>query len=223
MTGAAAVGTVHATMRVTEIFQSIQGETTHAGRPCAFVRFAGCDQRCRYCDSSYAWQGGEERSADQILESLSGFATRFVTLTGGEPMLQKGIEDLCRRLQSAGWEVAVETHGQAPLETLPDGVRRIVDVKTPGSGAEDRTFLNLAGLRPGDEVKFVVTSRADFDWAVGISKRFALEGRAPILLSPVFGQVEPRDLVAWLLESGLQARLNLQIHKVIWPADARGV
>ena len=210
-------------MRVTEIFESIQGETTHAGRPCAFVRFTGCDRRCRYCDSSYAWQGGEERSVEQILQSLSGFKTRFVTLTGGEPMLQEGIEDLCRRLLEEGWEVAVETHGQAPLEGLPQGVRRIVDVKTPGSGAEDRTFVNLASLRPGDEVKFVVTSRSDFDWAVGLCRRFALESKAPILLSPVFGLVEPRDLVAWLLESGLKARLNLQVHKVIWPPDTRGV
>lgn len=210
-------------MRVTEIFQSIQGETTHAGRPCSFVRFTGCDLRCRYCDSSYAWQGGEERSVDQVLESLSAFRTRFVTLTGGEPMLQKGIEELCRRLLAAGFEVAVETHGQAPLASLPEGVRRIVDVKTPGSGVEDRTFANLTSLRPGDEVKFVVTSRADFDWAAGVCKRFGLEGKVPVLLSPVLGQVEPTDLVAWLLESGLDGRLNLQLHKVVWPLQTRGV
>ncbi|MGC4115337.1 MAG: radical SAM protein [Myxococcales bacterium] len=223
MTSRAAVGTVCATMRVTEIFQSIQGETTHAGRPCAFVRFTGCDRRCNYCDSTYAWQGGTEMAAEEILQRLSAFKTRFVTLTGGEPMLQKGIEDLCVRLLAEGWEVAMETHGQAPLEALPSGVRRIVDAKTPGSGAEDRTFVNLSNLRPGDEVKFVVSSRADFDWAVDVSRRFGLEGKAPILLSPVFGRVEPKDLVGWLLESGLDGRLSLQIHKFIWAPDARGV
>jgi len=210
-------------MRVTEIFQSIQGETTHAGRPCAFVRFAGCDLRCSYCDSAYAWQGGEERSVEQIVEALSAFSTRFVTLTGGEPMLQKDIAALCRRLLEQGFEVALETHGQAPLEGLPGGVRRIVDVKTPGSGAQDRTFANLSSLRPGDEVKFVITSRADFDWAAGVCRRFGLEQRVPVLLSPVFGAVDPKDLVAWLLESKLQARLNLQLHKLVWSPDARGV
>lgn len=210
-------------MRVTEIFESIQGETTHAGRPCAFVRFTGCDRRCRYCDSPYAWSGGEERSIDEIHVALAAFGARYVTLTGGEPMLQPELPALCRRLLDAGFEVAVETHGQAPLASLPEGVRRIVDVKTPGSGAEDQTFVNLTSLRPGDEVKFVLTSEADFRWAVEIARRFGLEGKVPILLSPVFGRVEPRDLVAWLLASRLDARVSLQIHKYIWAPDARGV
>jgi 7-carboxy-7-deazaguanine synthase len=210
-------------MRVAEIFQSIQGETTHAGRPCAFVRFAGCDRRCTYCDTAWAWEGGRDQSVEEIVQGLSGFSTRFVTLTGGEPMLQPNIARLCRRLLEAGFEVALETHGQAPLADLPDGVRRIVDVKTPGSGAEDQSFINLPDLRAQDEVKFVLTSRADFHWAVDVCRRFDLERRVQVLLSPVFGQVDPKDLVEWLLESGLKARINLQIHKLIWPLDTRGV
>ena len=210
-------------MRVAEIFQSIQGETTHVGRPCAFVRLAGCDRRCRYCDSSYAWEGGTERSIDQILTALEPFGTRFVTVTGGEPMLQAQTPELCQRLLDAGWEVSLETHGQAPLAGLPAQVRRIVDVKTPGSGAEDRAFINLPFLRPGDEVKLVVTCEADFAWAVEVCRRYELEARVPILLSPAFGLVEPRELVGWLLASGLKARLGLQIHKYIWPPETRGV
>lgn len=210
-------------MRVTEIFVSIQGETTHAGRPCAFVRLTGCDRRCTWCDSAYAWEGGEEKSVEAILAALSAYRTRFVTVTGGEPMLQQDTPELCRRLLALGWEVALETHGQAPLGALPEGVRRIVDAKPPGSAEEDRGFVNLGALRPGDEVKFAVASRADFDWAVQVCKRFGLEGRVPVLLSPVLGRVEPKELVGWLLESGLDARLNLQLHKLVWPPDTRGV
>lgn len=210
-------------MNVTEIFESIQGETTHAGRPCAFVRFTGCDLRCGYCDSTYAFQGGTKMSSAEILERLAAFRTRFVTLTGGEPMLQKQLPELCRELLASGWEVAIETHGQAPLERLPEGVRRIIDVKTPGSGEPDTGFLNLGSLRPGDEVKFVLCSEEDFHWSAEVIRRFELERQVPVLLSPVFGRVEPRDLVRWLLESGLNARVHLQIHKFIWSPNTRGV
>ncbi len=210
-------------MRVTEIFQSIQGETSHAGRPCVFIRFTGCDRRCVYCDSAYAWSGGEDRSIDEIVAAASSFPSRFATLTGGEPMLQRDLPALAQRLLDEGWEVALETHGQVPLSGLPAGVRRIVDVKTPGSGVEDRLFLNLADLRPTDEVKFVVTCESDFSWALAVCRRFDLTRRAVVLLSPVLGRVDPKDLVRWLLDSGLQARLSLQIHKFIWPAETRGV
>jgi 7-carboxy-7-deazaguanine synthase len=210
-------------MHVTEIFESIQGETTHAGRPCAFVRFTGCDLRCRYCDSTYAFHGGTAMSREQIVEALLRFKTRFVTLTGGEPMLQKELPQLCGDLLAKGFEVALETHGQAPLAGLPEGVRRIIDVKAPGSGEEDRAFLNLEDLRRGDELKFVIASEADFRWSLEVIRRFDLEGRAPLLLSPVFGSVEPKDLVRWMLEAGLEARLNLQIHKYVWSPQARGV
>ncbi len=209
--------------RIDEIFESIQGETTHAGRPCLFVRFTGCDLRCRYCDTRYAYEGGTPWSGEAIVERLLGWHTRFVTLTGGEPTLQPGLPELCQRLIGRGFEVAIETHGQRPLGALPAGVRRIVDLKTPGSGCEDTRFVNLASLRACDEVKVVVTSRADFDWARRIVERFELDRRLPVVFSPAFGEVDPRDLVAWLLDARLGARIGLQLHKFIWDPAARGV
>lgn len=210
-------------LRIDEIFESVQGETTQAGRPCLFVRFTGCDLRCRYCDTRYAYEGGALWSVERLLERLLGFHTRFVTLTGGEPTLQPGLVELCQTLIAQGFEVAVETHGQRPLDMLPVAVRRIVDLKTPGSGCEDTRLINLAALRPSDELKVVVTSRADFDWARQIVERFELDRRLPVVFSPAFGEVEPRDLVTWLLDSKLAARIGLQLHKFIWDPAARGV
>ncbi|MGI5861765.1 MAG: radical SAM protein [Myxococcales bacterium] len=210
-------------MHVIEIFESIQGETTHAGRPCAFVRFAGCNLRCRYCDTSYAFQGGTRMERARILEALGRFKTRFVTLTGGEPLLQRELPALCADLLAGGWEVSVETHGQIDAAAIPPGVHRIFDLKTPGSGAEDRAFVNLRSVRPEDELKVVVTSEADFRWAADVVRRFELEGKLPIVFSPAFGAVEPRELVRWLLESGLEARVGLQLHKYIWGSDIQGV
>lgn len=210
-------------MRVTEIFFSLQGEGTRAGRPCVFVRFTGCDLRCVYCDSAYAFSGGEERSREEILAEVASYKCRFVLLTGGEPMLQRELPDLARDLLSRGYEVAVETHGQAPLDALPREVIRIADVKTPGSGEQATELAWLDRLAPHDEVKFVVTSEADFRWSADVVRSRRLEGRCAILFSPVWGSVEPRELAAWLLASGLDARLSLQLHKVLWGPDARGV
>ena len=210
-------------MRVTEIFFSIQGEGTRAGRPCVFVRFTGCDLRCVYCDTGYAFHGGEDLSRDEILAEVARHPSRFVLLTGGEPMLQKDLPDLARELLARGYEVAVETHGQRPLEALPDAAIRIVDVKTPGSGEPATDLAYLDRLLPHDEVKFVVCSEADFRWSEEVVRRHRLEGRVHVLFSPVWGKVEPRDLAAWMLASGLDARLSLQIHKVIWGAETRGV
>lgn len=210
-------------MRVVEIFESIQGETTQAGCPSVFVRFSGCDLRCKYCDTTFAYEGGVEYSLDEIVKQLAGFSSRSVTLTGGEPMLQSELPELCRELSNGGWKVYVETHGQKPLVSLPANISRIIDVKTPGSGCEDQAFVNLHMLHPGDEVKFVLTSEFDFWWSVQVCRRFGLESKVPILLSPVVGLVDPIVLVRWLLGSGLQARINLQIHKIIWGANVRGV
>jgi 7-carboxy-7-deazaguanine synthase len=210
-------------MRVTEIFYSLQGEGTRAGRPCVFVRFTGCDLRCGYCDSAYAFQGGEERTREEILAEVARFPCRFVLLTGGEPMLQPELPELARELLRRGWEVAVETHGQLPLDALPREVIRIADVKTPGSGQPATELGWLARLEPHDVVKFVVTSEADFRWAADVVRAERLEGRCAILFSAVWGSVEPKSLARWLLDSGLDARLSLQIHKVLWGADARGV
>jgi 7-carboxy-7-deazaguanine synthase len=210
-------------MRVTEIFFSLQGEGTRAGLPCAFVRFTGCDLRCGYCDTAYAFQGGEERSQAEILAALDRLPTRLVLLTGGEPMLQRELPALARTLLDRGWEVLVETHGQRPLDALPPEVVRIVDVKTPGSGEVARELAYLDRLARHDEVKFVVTSREDFEWSLAVIRERGLEGRVHVLFSPVWGRVEPRALAAWMLESGVRARLSLQIHKVIWGTEARGV
>lgn len=210
-------------MRVTEIFFSIQGEGTRAGRPCVFVRFTGCDLRCGYCDTTYAFHGGADMSRAQIVEEVARHPCRFVLLTGGEPMLQRELPDLARDLLARGYEVAVETHGQRPTGALPPEVIRILDVKTPGSGEVATDLAYLDGVRPHDEVKFVVCSEDDFRWSREVVRRCALEGRAHLLFSPAWGQVEPRDLVRWLLESGMDARLSLQLHKVVWEPSTRGV
>jgi 7-carboxy-7-deazaguanine synthase len=210
-------------MRVTEIFFSLQGEGTRAGRPCVFVRFTGCDLRCVYCDSAYAFLGGEERSRAEVLAEVARFPCRFVLLTGGEPMLQRELPELVRDLLARGYEVAIETHGQAPLDALPREAIRIADVKTPGSGNPATELGWLDGLAPQDEVKFVVTSEEDFRWSADVIRSRRLEGRCAILFSAVWGRVDPKDLAGWLLASGLDARLSLQIHKVLWGADARGV
>jgi 7-carboxy-7-deazaguanine synthase len=210
-------------MRVTEIFFSIQGEGTRAGRPCVFVRFTGCDLRCNYCDTAYAFTGGTEASQAEILAEVARHPCRFVLLTGGEPMLQRELPGLAQALLDRGYEVAVETHGQLPLDGLPAGVVRIADVKTPESG-EPATDLGWLGrLLPHDEVKFVVSSEADFRWSLEVIRSQGLEGRVTVLVGPVLGRVEPRDLARWILESGVSARLNLQLHKVVWGAEARGV
>ena len=210
-------------MRVSEIFFSVQGEGSRAGRPCVFVRFTGCDLRCGYCDTAYAFHGGVERTQAEILDEVARHPCRFVCLTGGEPMLQRELPALAGALVERGYEVAVETHGQRPTAALPPGVIRILDVKTPGSGEVAADLAYLDRLAPHDEVKFVVTSREDFRWSREVVARHRLEGRVAILFSPSFGQVEPRDLARWILESGVDARLSLQIHKVVWGPDARGV
>jgi len=210
-------------VRVTEIFFSIQGEGTRAGRPCVFVRFTGCDLRCRWCDTAYAFAGGEERSRAEILDAVERYPCRFVLLTGGEPLLQPELPALAADLVGRGWEVAVETHGQLPLDALPPEVARIADVKTPGSGHEARDLRWLSGLRPHDEVKFVVASEDDFRWSLDVVRRHRLEGRVAVLFSPVHGRLDPRDLARWVLESGVRGRLNLQLHKLVWGPGARGV
>lgn len=210
-------------MRVTEIFFSIQGEGTRAGRPCIFVRFTGCDLRCVYCDTAYAFHGGRDMTREEIVAEVERHPSRFVLLTGGEPLLQRELPALARELLSRGLEVAVETHGQLPTEALPEAAIRILDVKTPGSGEPTKDFGYLERLRPHDEVKFVVCSAEDFRWSEDVIRRNRLEGRAHLLFSPAWGRVDAKDLARWLLDSGLDARLSLQIHKVIWGPDVRGV
>ena len=210
-------------MRVTEIFFSIQGEGTRAGRPCVFVRFTGCDLRCGYCDTAYAFHGGKELAREEILAEVARHPCRLVLLTGGEPLLQRELPELAAELLARGYEVTVETHGQRSTAALPPEVVRIVDVKTPGSGEVTTDFAYLDALRPHDEVKFVVCSEDDWRFSLEVIRRHRLAGRVTLLVSPVHGAVDPRELARWLLESGVEARLNLQLHKIVWGPDARGV
>lgn len=209
-------------MRVTEIFHSIQGESTLAGEPTVFVRFTGCDLRCQYCDTEYAFYGGAPMSLQQILDEVAKYPARFVCLTGGEPTLQKELPALAQALLDRGYQVSLETHGQRPLDDVPQGVRKIVDLKTPGSDEPHTDFAAFQALSPGDEVKVVVCSREDFRWALARLDELRLWGKVPVLFSPSYGQVAAQDLAAWVLESGRPARLQLQLHKILW-GEKRGV
>ena len=209
-------------MRVTEIFYSIQGESTLAGEPTVFVRFTGCDLRCQYCDTEYAFYGGRPMSRAEILAEVTRYPARFVCLTGGEPTLQKELPELAQDLLDRGYQVSLETHGQRPLGAVPRGVRKIVDLKTPGSAEPHTEFGVLRELSPGDEVKVVVCSRDDFEWAIRKLDELEVWGKVPVLFSPSYGEVAPADLAAWVLGSGKPGRLQLQLHKVIW-GEKRGV
>ena len=213
-----------AELRIKELYRSIQGESTFAGWPCVFVRTSGCDIRCVYCDEAHAFGGGERLGVDEILERVAKLGTRLVEVTGGEPLAQKGTPELVRRLLDAGYEVLVETGGHHDISVLDPRAHAIVDVKTPGSQmASHNDLANLDRLRPGDEVKFVLTDRADYEFAVRIVREHGLEGRVPVHFSPVHPGLDPKDLAAWLLEDGLRVRLNLQLHKYVWGADAKSV
>ena len=214
------------TLKIYETFSSIQGESTHAGRPCFFIRLAGCNLRCSYCDTSKAWtaDSGKEMSIEELIRKAKESGLELVEITGGEPMLQPETPELCRRLLEEGFEVLMETNGSRPLHTLPDGVKRIIDWKTPSSGETAAMFPeNFQSLRPGDEVKFVIADDADFENALEVISRYSIAGKAVILFAPVFGSMPPDRLVSKILEHHVPARLNLQLHKFIWGPDAEGV
>ncbi len=187
------------------------------------VRFTGCDLRCGYCDTAYAFHGGKEMGRPAILEEVARLGARFVCLTGGEPTLQKELPELAQELLDRGYTVSLETHGQRPLDRIPKGVRKIVDLKTPDSKEQHTDFAPLAALAAGDELKVVVCSEADFRWALGVLDQLALWGKVPVLFSPAWGLVQPAELARWILECKKPARMQLQLHKIIWGAEARGV
>jgi 7-carboxy-7-deazaguanine synthase len=213
-------------LRVTEIFQSIQGESTHAGRGCAFVRLTGCPMRCTWCDSEYTFIGGEQLSIDDVMRQVNEFGCRLVEVTGGEPLAQREAFDLISRLCDEGYEVLIETGGYVSTEGVDERAKIILDVKCPGSGEAERNhWPNLARLRPDrDEVKFVVANRADWDFARGIIENYQLESRAKaVLISPAWGQINLKDLADWIVVSKMNLRMQLQIHKYIWGPDIHGV
>ena len=211
-------------LKVNEIFHSIQGESTHTGRPCVFVRLTYCSLRCEWCDSEYAFYEGVERSLDDILAIVDGYGCSLVEVTGGEPLIQKETTTLLQHLLDRGYEVLLETSGAWPVEMVPDGVKIIMDLKAPGSGmAHKNRWENLRYLDGDDEIKFVIRDRADFDWARSVVAEHDLTSRHAVLFSPVFGDLEPRQLAEWILAERLPVRMQLQIHKFIWSPTARGV
>lgn len=211
-------------MRITEIFFSIQGESSYAGLPCVFVRFTGCPLRCGWCDTAYAFYEGTERSLQSILNEVTHYDCRLVEITGGEPLAQVEAHGLITALADQGYTVLIETSGAIDLAPVDPRAILIMDLKCPGSGMEERNrWSNLSLLKPHDEVKFVIKDRADYDWAVEIIHRYGLSDRQRILLSPVFGELEPQVLADWILADRLRVRFQLQVHKLIWDPAMRGV
>jgi 7-carboxy-7-deazaguanine synthase len=212
-------------LTVNEIFYSIQGESTYAGRPCVFVRLTACDLRCTWCDTAYAFHEGRKQTVDDVLAEVEQFDCPLVEITGGEPLLQEDVYELMTRLLSQGRTVMLETGGHRPIDRVPAAVVKIVDVKCPGSGESAKNdWRNLERLSPHDEVKFVVKDRTDYEFARDVIRGRSLATRcAAILMSPVHGETDAKMLSEWMLADRLPVRLQLQLHKFIWPPGTRGV
>jgi 7-carboxy-7-deazaguanine synthase len=211
-------------LTVCETFTSLLGESTLMGLPAFFIRLSGCNLRCRYCDTAYAYEGGQTRSLASLVAEARSSGARLVLVTGGEPLLQAGAPVLLTNLLQAGLEVILETNGTLPIQGIDPRVRRIVDVKCPGSGmSAHNLWANLEVLTPRDEVKFVISDEDDFAWALEVVRRHGLADRAPVLISPVFGSLPLAEAAAWIVNSGLPLRLNVQLHKYIWGPEVRGV
>lgn len=211
-------------VRITEIYASVQGESTHVGKPCVFVRLTGCNLRCTWCDSEYTFTGGQWRTIDEIVAEAHGMGIHTVEITGGEPLVQKGAITIMERLLALGHEVLLETSGSRSIEPVPDDVHIIMDLKCPDSGEEAANLWeNIEHLQSNDEVKFVLASRKDYEWARSVVKTHALDAKCVCLFSPAWGLLEAKTLVDWIMEDGLNVRFQLQIHKVVWPAEQTGV
>ena len=204
-------------LRVTEIFHSLQGETSRVGLPTVFVRLTGCPLRCGYCDTAYAFHGGQSLTLADILGRVGGYAARHVTVTGGEPLAQKHAPLLLRRLADAGYSVSLETSGALEVSAVDARVSKILDLKTPGSGECGRNlWSNLEHLTAHDEIKFVLCDEADYEWAVACLRENRLGQHCPVLMSPVYGRLEPRQLADWILRDRLPVRMQVQLHKLLW-------
>jgi 7-carboxy-7-deazaguanine synthase len=211
-------------LTVCETFISLMGESTLAGLPAFFIRLSGCNLRCTYCDTTYAYEAGETRSVESLVDAARSSSQRLVLITGGEPLLQKGARVLLEELIQAGLEVMVETNGSLPIEGIDARVRRVVDIKCPGSGMSSHNhWSNLEILTFRDEVKFIISNQDDFTWALDVAGRYRLTDRVPVLISPVFGALPLSEAAAWIVASRRPLRLNLQLHKYIWGPEVRGV
>jgi 7-carboxy-7-deazaguanine synthase len=213
------------TLIINEIYHSIQGESTWVGWPCVFVRLTFCNLRCNYCDTEYAFYEGKKQTLNQIINAVAGFRCRLVEITGGEPLLQKNILPLMSLLCDSGRTVLLETSGALDISKVDPRVYRIMDLKTPGSGEEDKNlWANISHLTQQDEVKFVMGSRDDYEWAREKVQRYDISGHCrAVLFSPIFGRIDPRQMVEWILEDNLNVRFQLQMHKFIWSPTQRGV
>ena len=216
---------MRAVLTINEIFYSIQGESTYAGKPCVFVRLTGCDLRCSWCDTAYAFTEGQKMTVDAVLQQVDTYGSPLVEVTGGEPLLQEDVYLLMERLLESGRTVLLETGGQIDVSRVPDAVIKVIDVKCPASGESDRNeWSNIDRLGSRDQVKFVIQDRGDYEFARETVSQHALDCRcAAVLFSPVHGVLDPKALSEWILEDRLPVRLQLQIHKHIWGANVRGV
>jgi len=215
---------VAATLKVSEIFLSIQGESLRAGFPCTIVRLGGCNLRCSWCDTEYAWDEGEDMSLSTVLARVGGLGCRRVEVTGGEPLIQPSTCELLRRLCDGGYEVLLETNGSVDISGVDARVIKVIDVKCPSSGEADTTrWENLDNLIRGDEIKFVIADRKDYEYALSAVQARDLPRRAMVSFSPVTGRLASDELAAWILADRIDVRLNLQLHKIIWPEKVRGV
>jgi len=206
-----------ASLRITEIFYSVQGETSRVGLPTVFIRLTGCPLLCGYCDTAYAFHGGSSMDIDTILQQVAEYAPRFVTVTGGEPLAQKNALRLLTALCDAGYDVSLETSGALDIGSVDPRVSRIMDIKTPGSGEVTKNdWNNLDYLTQHDEIKFVIVDAADYDWARSLLQEHQLTQRCPVLFSPVHGQIQPGQLADWVLRDRLPVRLQVQLHKIFW-------
>ncbi|MDH5571115.1 MAG: 7-carboxy-7-deazaguanine synthase QueE [Gammaproteobacteria bacterium] len=204
-------------LRITEIFYSLQGETRTSGWPTVFIRLTGCPLRCTYCDTTYAFQGGEWAGLDQILQQTAEYSAHYVTVTGGEPLAQKSCLSLLTALCDAGYEVSLETSGAIDISPVDPRVVIVMDLKTPSSGEESKNqYANISHLKPIDQIKFVIANQQDYQWSVDIVNKYHLSDKYEVLFSPVQGELVPRDLAQWILDDKLQVRMQLQLHKILW-------
>ena len=211
-------------IKINEIYLSVQGESTHTGLPCIFIRLTGCNLRCSWCDTAYAFHEGKNMSIDEILQKVANFGIHLVEITGGEPLMQDNVYTLMRRLIKKGYKVMLETGGSISLERVPKEVIKIMDLKCPGSGEQEKNNLdNLKLLVPHDEVKFVILDKKDYEWSRDIIKRYKINETARILISPVFDKLELKEIVKWILKDRLPVRLQTQLHKIIWDKNTIGV
>ena len=211
-------------LKINEIYASIQGESSHTGLPCIFIRLTGCNLRCTWCDTAYAFHKGNDLTLEETIQKVKTFSLPLVEITGGEPLMQEEVYPLMDKLLETGYRVMLETGGALPIDKVPEKVIKILDIKCPGSGEDKKNhFKNLKFLVPHDEVKFVLFDRADYEWSRDLLKKIDLPSSIQVLFSPVFDKLDLKDLSEWILEDRLPVRLQTQLHKVIWNKNATGV